>query len=53
LTPDIPPDIPRDQIDRILEILKPLLSDLRARTRALPPEADLPLVYDVDYEAGR
>jgi len=53
LTPDDPTGIPSDQMDRILPIVQPLLKELRIRTRELPPRVDLPLIYDLDSEAGR
>jgi len=45
------PDIPPDQIDRILPIVEPLLADLRRLTHDLPPDFDLAVVYHPDAEA--
>lgn len=39
-------------MERILPILQSLFRDLRSRTRDLPPDAGLPLTYDVNPEAG-
>lgn len=39
------PDIPPDQLDRILPIVEPLLADLRRLAQELSPGSDLALVY--------
>ena len=44
-------EISQEQLQRIESIVDPLLDDLRARTRELTPQSDLPLIYEVDTEA--
>ena len=44
------PDIPPDQIDRILPVVEALLADLRRLTQDLPPQADPALVYQPDAQ---
>jgi hypothetical protein len=53
LRPDLPTDLPMDQIDRVQRILAQILTYLRAQSRKLPPEADLALTYDLQAEARR
>ena len=53
LRPDLPTDLPMDQIDRVQRILAQILTYLRAHSRKLPPEADLALTYDLQAEARR
>jgi len=51
--PNLPPDLPRDQIERVQKILDQVLTYLRSQSRNLPPEADLALTYDLQPEADR
>jgi hypothetical protein len=53
LRPDLHPDLPKDQIERVQKILNQVLTYLRSRTHNLPPEADLALIYDLQPEADR
>jgi hypothetical protein len=46
----VAPNIPNDQLERILPIVEALLADLRQRAQALPPECDLALTYDPQPE---
>lgn len=46
-------EIPPEQLQRVEAIVDPLLADLRARTLPLTPQSDLPLIYEVDTEAGQ
>jgi hypothetical protein len=50
---DLPPDLPKDQIERVHKILEQVLTYLRSQSRSLPPEADLALTYDLHPEADR
>ncbi len=47
------PDIPPDQLDRILPIVEPLLADLRRLVNDLSPGSGLALVYHPDDEAAQ
>lgn len=40
-------------MERILAILRPLLTDLRSRTRELSTQDELSLTYELDSEAGQ
>jgi len=51
--PNLPPDLPTDQIERVQKILHQVLTYLRSQSRNLPPEADLALTYDLQPEADR
>ena len=53
LRPDLPPDLPQDQIERVQRILNQVLTYLRSQSRHLPPEADLALTYDLQAEGDR
>jgi hypothetical protein len=53
LRPDLPTDLPQDQIERVQKILDQVLTYLRSQSRNLPPEADLALTYELHSEAGR
>lgn len=39
------PDIPKDQLARLQPVVESLLADLRSRTRNLPAQTPLALVY--------
>ncbi len=45
--PDIPIDIPQDQLQRGQRVLDQVLNLLRSRSRSLPPEAGLALTYEL------
>jgi hypothetical protein len=53
LRPDLPVDLPTDQIERVQKILDQVLTYLRSQSRNLPPEADLAVTYDLQPEADR
>jgi hypothetical protein len=53
LRPDLPPNLPKDQMDRVQKILSQVLTYLRIQSRNLPPTADLALTYDLRSEADR
>ena len=52
LRPDLPADLPADQIERVQKILIQVLTYLRSQSRTLPPQADLALTYNL-REDGR
>jgi len=53
MNPNLPTDLPKDQIERVQGILDQILTYLRRQSRNLPPEADLALTYDLRPEADR
>jgi len=53
LRPDLPADLPKDQVERVQQILDQVLTYLRSQSRNLPPEADLALTYELHSEADR
>jgi hypothetical protein len=53
LTPHLPADLSKDQIERAHRILDQVLTYLRSQSRSLPPEADLALTYNLHPEADR
>jgi len=53
LRPDLHPDLPKDQIERVQKILEQVLTYLRSQSCKLPPEADLALTYDLQPEVDR
>jgi len=44
----LPPNIPKDQLERIEPIVDAVLGELRLRTRDLLPEEEPALVYRLD-----
>jgi hypothetical protein len=46
-------DLPMDQIERVEKILEQVLTYLRSQARALPPEADLALTYNLQPAADK
>jgi hypothetical protein len=46
----IPPEIPKDQLERIEPIVDSLLAELRLRTRTLPCQTASALVYELETE---
>jgi hypothetical protein len=53
LRPDLPPDLPKEDVERVRQILDRVLTYLRSQSRSLPPEADLALSYNLHAEADR
>ena len=47
---DSPPEIPKEQLERIEPIVDSLLAELRQRTRTLPCQTASALVYELETE---
>ena len=52
MRPNISPEIPKDQLERIEPIVDAVLAELRLRTRELPPDAGSALEYRLEAEAA-
>lgn len=48
--PNIPTDLPEDQLQRLQQILDQVLANLRRQSRDLPPDAGLALTYELQPE---
>lgn len=53
LSRDLPPDLPKYQIERAQRIVAQVLTYLRAQSQRLPPDADLAVTYNLQPEADQ